>query len=150
MRPCMLGVALRGRRALTLAACIATAAVTAGPAEMAHGATHHPRRLNPIVVRTTPAVAGLPFEFSGVKFITDGSGSFVLPPYLLPAEVGIPKVGFAAIVLRLRMLPSRRADGVVYRLERVYQRFHRIAPRNTARVILAAIDAYVPVRFSLH
>ena len=60
----------------------------------------------------------------------------------------MPTVGFTVVVKRLHLRPNRSAEGVVYHLERFYQRFHTVAPGNRARVVLAALNAYVPVRFA--
>jgi len=135
------------RLAVAFLACLA--ATLSGFAGNAFAAANTvPRRLsNPLEVRTVPAVAGLEFDFRGVTFVTDSHGSFVIPTSLLPPAIVIPTVGFTVVVNKLHLRPNRSADGVVYRLERFYQRFHTVGPGNRARVVLAALNAYVPVRF---
>ena len=136
------------RLVVAFAACLAvTLTALAGDAFAATSAV--PRRLsNPLEVQTVPVVAGLEFEFRGEAFVTDSKGRFVIPTSLLPPEIAVPTVGFTVVVKRLHLRPNRSADGVVYHLERFYQRFHTVAPGNRARVVLAALNAYVPVRFA--
>ena len=140
----------RRRLAVALAACLAVSVTLTGLTGDALAAPKpKPRRLNnPLEVRTVPAAPGLEFEFRGETFVTDSHGSFVIPTTLLPPEIVIPTVGFTVVVNKLHLRPNRSADGVIYRLERFYQRFHTVGPGNRARVVLAALNAYVPVRFA--
>jgi hypothetical protein len=140
----------RGVFALAVLVCAFAFAYAPAGALAGSGSSTLPRRLqHPLAVVTKPAVPGLMFDFSGHTFVTDSRGSFLIPKELLPYELAVPSIGLAAVVKRLHLHESVSKGGVVYKLERLYQRFHTIEPGTQGRVVLAALNAYVPVRFQL-